>query len=193
MFYSTDILRANLFPGNALTAANRYRVVLPNITGRPKVAGGVVPTHLPSVLDLLCTNARIPGKTVRTIERPMGAQSTRAAVGFEMGEANFTFYLTNMYMVRKYFQDWMDTVVSHRPPYEVGFFDDYKADVTVHQLDKIGVPIYSSKLIDCFPTNISEIELNNQAQTAPVEMTVTIAFKYYETSDIVSGILGAFT
>jgi len=109
----------------------------------------------------------------------MGSISTKVGVGIEMGEANFSFYLTHDYMVRKYFQDWMDCIIADSPPYEVGFFDSYKADITVKQLDKKGADVYESRLKDCYPTNIAEIELNNQAQQAALELTVTIAFKDY--------------
>ena len=179
MNFSTDILRG-LLAGDGLSSPNRWMVVLPNISGKTKVAGGSPGDYNANDLNVLCTNARIPQKTARTIERQMGAVSTRAAIGFEPGEANFSFYLTHNYTVRKYFQDWMDCVVSHKPPYQVGFFDEYKANILVQQLDKKGNFSYYTNLIECFPTNIAEIELNNQAQQAALELTVTIAFKDYE-------------
>ena len=179
MNFSTDSLRG-LLGTNGLASPSRWMVVLPQISGKTKVSGGGVGEYNANDLNILCTNARIPQKTVRTIERQMGAVSTKAAVGFEPGEANFSFYLTHDYMVRKYFQDWMDCVVSDQPPFEVGFFDEYKADILVEQLDKKGNFVYITKLIDCYPTNIAEIELNNAAQQAALELVVTIAFKNYE-------------
>ena len=179
MNFSTDTLRG-LLGADGLASPNRWMVVLPPLTGKTKVSGGSPGQYSANDLNVLCTSARIPGKTIRTIERPMGPVTTRAAVGFDPGEANFTFYLTHNYTVRRYFQDWVDCVVSSVPPYNVGFFDDYKADILVEQLDKKGSYSYITKLKDAYPTNIAEIELNNQAQQAALELTVTIAFKDYE-------------
>ena len=179
MDFSTDTLRG-LLGADGLASPNRWRIILPPLSGKIKVSGGSPGSYTATDLNMLCTSARIPGKAVRTIERPMGAVTTRPATGFEPGEASFTFYLTHNYTVRKYFQDWVDCVVSSSPPYEVGFFDNYKGDITVEQLDKIGSASYKTKLKDAYPTNIAEIELNNQAQSAALELTVTVAFKDYE-------------
>lgn len=180
MDYSTDALRGLLMQEDGLAANNRWLVILPNISGRTKIGGGSVGTYDTNDLNVMCTSARIPGKQLRTIERNVGPVTQRTAVGYDAGDASFSFYLTHKYTVRKYFQDWMDTIVSRRPPYDVGFFDNYKADIIVQQQDKKGSRVYISKLKDCYPTNIAEIELNNQAQQAALELTVTIAYKDYE-------------
>ena len=179
MNFSTDTLRG-LLSRDGLAAGNRWLVILPNLSGRQKVGGGSIGSYDTNDLNVLCTSARIPGKQIRTIERVTGIPTQRTAVGYETGDASFSFYLTHNYTVRKYFQDWMDTVVSRRPPYDVGFFDDYKADILVQQQDKKGSHVYITKLKDCYPVNIAEIELNNQAQQAALELTVAIAYKDYE-------------
>ena len=180
MDYRTDNLRGLLEKENGLAAPNRWLVILPPINGRRKVGGGSVGTYDTNDLNVLCTSARIPGKQIRTLEKVVGVVSQPTATGFESGQATFSFYLTHNYTVRKYFQDWMDTVVSRRPPYDVGFFDEYKGDLIVQQQDNLGSHVYITKLKECYPVNIAEIELNNQAQTAALELTVTIAYKDYE-------------
>jgi|SaaInlStandDraft_1057018.scaffolds.fasta_scaffold289357_1 hypothetical protein len=179
MNFSTDSLRG-LLSSDGLAAGNRWMVVLPPLNGKRKIGGGSPSNYSADDLNVLCTSARIPGKQLRTIERTVGVVSSRTAVGFEPGDAAFTFYLTHDYTVRKYFQDWIDCVISRSPPYDVGFFDEYKGDILVKQLDKKGAHSYTSKLKDAYPVNIAEVELNNQAQTAALELTVTIAYKDYE-------------
>ena len=180
MDYRTDSLRGLLMQENGLASNNRWLVILPPISGKPKVGGGACDQYNTNDLNVMCTSARIPGKQLQTIERRVGVVSNKVAVGFETGEAAFTFYLTHKYTARKYFQDWMDRVVSRSPPYDVGFFDDYKEDMYVQQQDKLGERVAITKLKECFPVNIAEIELNNQAQSAAIELTVTIAYKDYE-------------
>ena len=180
MDYRTDALRGLLMSEDGLASNNRWLVILPQISGKSKVGGGACGQYNTNDLNVLCTAARFPGKQLNTIERRVGPVPSKVAVGHDGGEASFTFYLTHKYTARKYFQDWMDRVVSRQPPYDAGFFDDYKEDILVQQQDKRGSHVAITKMKDCYPVNIAEIELNNQAQQAALELTVTIAYRDYE-------------
>ena len=177
--FKTDRLRSALTSG--LASPNRWMVNLPSLATHRKIRGNQrVGAYSSELTDVLCTNARIPGRNVRALDRTIGGVTTRVAAGFEAGTANFSFFLDQNYTLRKYFQDWMDCVLSPVPPYEAGFFDNYKADIKVSQLDKQEITLYRVKLVDTYPLTIQEIELNNAAQTAPLELVVTIAYKNYE-------------
>lgn len=183
--FATDRLRGLLGkPGDGLAAPNRWRVQVAPINGRVKVDGSSVGHYSSDDLNLLATQVRIPSKVLRTLDRNMGMATDKIGVGFEPGNANFTFYLNHRYTARNYFQDWMDCVVSRTPPFEAGFFKNYKADMSVYQLDKVESARYGVKLIDCYPSSINELELNNAVQTAALELTVTIVFKHYEVIDL---------
>jgi hypothetical protein len=84
--------------------------------------------------------------------------------------------LTNNYSARKYFQEWTETIASPVPPYTSGFHSDYAKSITVTQLDKLGNDVYSVELTKAYPTSISEVELNNQAQSAALELTVSMTY-----------------
>lgn len=183
MSFKTDELRGLLGKsGPALN--NRWEVLLPNISSKTKVNGGGIGNYSSKDLSLLCTTARIPQKVVTTTSYKIGMAETMIGTGFAPGEANFTFYLTNNYYVRQYFQDWLDCVVSPVPPYEAGFFDDYKDTVQVLHKDKLGNTIANFFLRECYPTAVQEIELNNQLATAVSEVTVTFFYKIYEINPV---------
>ena len=176
--FKTDRLRSALTSG--LASPNRWRVNLPSLAGKRKIRGGGVGTYSSDKLDVLCTNARLPGRNIRALDRTIGGVTTRVAAGFETGTVNLSFFLDHDYTLKKYFQDWMDCVVSPTPPYEAGYFDNYKADVKIAQLDKKEMDMYRVKMYGCYPTSVQEIEFNNQAQTAPLELVVTMFYKNYE-------------
>jgi hypothetical protein len=176
--FKTDRLRAAITSG--LASPNRWKVDLPSLQGMRKVRGEDVGTYTVDFLDVVCTNARLPGRNIRTLDRTIGGVTTRAAAGFEAGSINLSFFLDQDYILKKYFQDWMDCVISPRPPYEAGFYDRYKRDIKVSQLDKKETTIYRVNMIGCYPTSVQEVELNNQAQTAPLELVVTMFYKNYE-------------
>jgi len=180
--FKVDKLRTRL-EGN-LASPNRWKIELPTLQGKQKMNGEAVGRYRTEDLETLCTNARIPGKQITTIDRAIGLVKQSPAVGFESGQAAFTWYLDQQYSLRQWAQDWLDCVVSPEPPYEVGFLEKYQADITVIQCDRMGNPIYKTKLINCFPLNVAEIELNNAAQTTAMEMTMTVAYKIYESESL---------
>ena len=65
-----------------------------------------------------------------------------------------------------------------------GYYNNYVKDVTIHQLergnDTVADSVYSVTLVDAFPTQMELLQLNNQAQTTAMEMTVSLAYKTYK-------------
>tara|TARA_R110000737_G_scaffold120273_5_gene152585 strand:+ start:1843 stop:2424 length:582 start_codon:yes stop_codon:yes gene_type:complete len=182
MRFSTDRLRGVIDASGGLASSNRYKILLPTLSGTVKPAGGTA-NDLVDRRDLsdLCTAAKIPGKNITTAERVIGMEQIKVANGFNFQEVNLTFYMTNDYSARTYFQEWMDCIVTPTPPFEAGFHENYAKSVTIYQLNKnkTGSVIYEVELIKAYPISLSEMDLNNQAQTAGMELTVNFTYSNY--------------
>lgn len=181
MTFSTDTLRSLMDRQQGAATPNRFRVLLPDITGTQK-AGGLLLALSPATkeeLNLLCTAARIPGKSINVVDRNIGMEQVRVANGHTLGEVTLTFYLTNAYNVRKYFQEWSECIVSPEPPFTAGFHKNYAKPVYIEQLNKIGDVVYKVRLEKAYPTTFTEIELNNQAQGAALEFSVSLTYSNY--------------
>jgi hypothetical protein len=124
----------------------------------------------------------MPGVDVVTIDRQIGMVPQKVGIGKTLNPVTLTFYLTNKYTARKYWQDWMECVVGSGAPYTAGFLQEYGKQVTIIQLDKLQAPVYKVKLTEAYPVNVSEIDLTNQAATAAAEFTVTLQYTNYEAS-----------
>jgi hypothetical protein len=183
--FSTDTLRSTIIKQNGLASNNRYRIVLPRLSGNIKADGNVINKEPADREDLgtLCTSARLPGKVLSVVDRNIGLEQIKIANGFTFSDANLSFYLTNEYSARKYFQEWMDCVVSPKPPFTAGFHSNYAKRITIEQMDRDSKVIYTVELIKAYPTSISEIDLNNQAQTAALELTVSLTYSNYIIKD----------
>ena len=178
--FSTERLR-NLFGDDGHASTNRFRVELPIIDGTEKPGGGSASTSIAGEdLNLLCTAARLPGTQINTIDRQIGMEPKKVAVGRIVTDVSLTFYLTNTYDSRIYWQEWMDCVASPSAPFMAGYLSKYGKDVKIQQLDRLGKPVYKVKLIKAYPINLSEIEFNNQANTSSAEFTVTLAYPEYQ-------------
>ena len=185
--FAPDRFRATIMNGLGLASPSRFEVTFPNISGMKKVSGGEINDKSTSDdRNLLCVAAQLPGKSINTITRGTAFENTPIAAGHSLPPVNFTFYLTNVYTMREYFHRWMQCVTSHA---EVnadvqygnhsGYFNNYVKDVKVVQYTRNARKAYSAKLVDAYPTEVSVVELNSQGQTAPLEITVSMAYRTY--------------
>jgi hypothetical protein len=180
MTFKTDEFRASVEKGRGLASNNRYRVILPTLANAVKADGSRPSDQFSSSdLNFYCTAARIPGKNITTIDRQVGLEQVKVANGYTFGDVSLTFYLTNDYAAKKYFELWSECIMTPTPPYTIGFHNNYAKSVMIEQLDKLEQPIYTVELVKAFPTTYTEVELNNQAQGAALEFTVSLSYASY--------------
>ena len=186
--YNTERLRSLVQESGGLAAPNRYMVVLPdvsNMTSPNALTEELGPVNVED-LNLICTSAQLPGKQLNVMSREIGIGTKSVANGQVFTAINLSFYVTNEYQIRKYFQYWMNCVVSQDEDTAMyaGFYNNYVRDVKIYQLarkdDTLASAVYSVNLINAFPTQMELLQLNNQAQTTAMEMTVSLAYKTYK-------------
>ena len=186
--FAPDRFRGTIMAQLGMASSNKWTVEWPKINNMQfPVAGATRDFSNSEDKNLLCTAAGIPGKQIQTTTRQLGGENLPVAVGHTMPEVTFSYYLTNSYEMRQYFQEWMNGI-THQPgkggknadkPTFAGYFTEYARDVKVRQYTRNGRRVYDVKLHDAFPTNLSTIELNNQLQSAAHEFTVSIAYRTY--------------
>ena len=182
--FSPDRFRAAVTVGLGIASSNRFEIELPTINKMVKVNGEKVEDYTTSEdRVMLCTAAQLPGKQISTTNRGIGIEQQAIATGHTMPEVNLTFYLTNTYSMKHYFQEWQECITSQDPDNAqyVGYYSNYAdgKEVRIRQYSRNARRVYSVKLIDAYPTNVSVIEYNNQAQAAAAELTVSLAYRTY--------------
>ena len=186
--YNTEKLRSLIDAQGGLASPNRFSVVLPDVSQMTSPNGLSEKLGAIDVRDLnvICTSAQMPGKQLNVMSREVGIGTKSIANGQVFTAINLSFYLTNKYDIRKYFQHWMNCVVTQdeNDAMYAGYYNNYVKPVTIHQLkrgdDSIASSVYSVTLVDAFPTQMELLQLNNQAQTTAMEMTVSLAYKTYK-------------
>ena len=173
---------------------NRFLVTLPSLGGGG-IFGFFTGGASPRELNILCSNASLPAKTVLTNDRRIGMEFQKVAYGYAVDDVSMTFYLMNDYGVKEYFDAWRNSAI----PEDGGnaFLSNYKSSyaksITIHQLRQPlkgfskqvgpirfglglgGGSVYSVELLDAFPVATSAIELNNELDGL-VQLTVTFAY-----------------
>lgn len=151
-----------------------------------------------STMNLLCKETEMPGKQIMTADRQIGAHLQKVPNGYAMGDVNMTFYVTNDYAVRKYFDTWMSKMINEKDgslKWKKGLTGSggFARTITIHQMvkpqarigfdlgildvnfDLLGNSIYSVSLEDAFPVTINPMQFSNDA-TGILEMQATFAY-----------------
>jgi hypothetical protein len=143
-------------------------------------------------MNILCSQAQLPGKRILTHERNVGAENQQVAYGYVVDQVSLTFYCMNDYGIVKYFDEWRDMTIQQIPG-EAMYKKDYAKPIKIHQLRRPlagktisagpirlnlglgGSSVYSVELLDAFPTTVSAIELTNELDGL-VQLTVGISY-----------------
>lgn len=183
--FAPDRFRATVMNGLGMSSQSRFEVDFPSIGGMVKVGGGSINDKSTSDdRNLLCSAAGLPGKQVSVVNRGLGIENQMIVNGHSFPEVSFSFYLTNTYVMRDYFQRWMQCITSQDNPEEaqfVGYYNRYVKPIKIRQYTRAARKAYTIELIDAYPTNVATIELNSQLQTAPMEMTVSMTYRTFKT------------
>ena len=184
--FAPDRFRATMTNNFGLASQSRFEVEFPNLNGLVKPNGGGINDKTTSEdRNLLCVAAGMPSKNLNTVNRGYGIENQMVVTGHSFSEVSFSFYLTNTYSMREYFERWMQVCSSQEKDKQqfVGYYKEYsKKDVRVRAYTRNGRRAYTVDLINCFPTSCNTIEFNSAPQTAAHEMTVSMAYRTYKTT-----------
>ena len=184
--FSPDRFRGSVTLGLGMASPNRFEVQLPNIDGMIKVNGEAVEDFTTNEdRNMLCTAASVPGRQISTQSIGYGIDQQTVAKAHSMNDVVLTFYLTNTYSMKHYFEEWQSCITSTDPgsANHVGYYDNYAKgkELKIRQYSRNGRRVYAVKLHDVYPTNVNSIELANAAQTQAMELTVQMTYRTYET------------
>lgn len=141
-------------------------------------AGDHARMHPTGDVNLLCKSCTLPMRSILTNDRRIGMKSEKVSYGYSVQDVNFSFYETNDYKIRDYFEVWMSRQIdldTNEIEFKKGRFGGYAKDVVIHQLDSNGNVVYSVVLEDAFPIGLAQIDLAND-NNGTVEITITMTY-----------------
>lgn len=143
--------------------------------------------------EYLCRSGSLPSSTLGTIEIPMNA-GRRLKMG---GDRQFTEWTSTVlndenYKIRSSIEKWQNDIV--KVNFDLGVIGNRSAaigaqegnglygSVMIYQLKEDGssVPNGSYRLVNCWPTDISAIDLSYDTTDAVEDFTVTWTYDYFE-------------
>ena len=104
----------------------------------------------PRDITILCESCSLPGRQIMTLDYQAEKHAVKRPYSFFNDEVNFTFLMTN------------DAV-----------------DVTISQLNKKNLPIYTVVLDNAYPITFNSIVLDNTAENSVQKFSVTMAYENF--------------
>lgn len=158
----------NQFNQSSLIRPNRFIVLIDY---------SIEELNLTEQLNLLCSATVIPGKQIFTSEYRIDRNLLRKPYTYQFEPIQMTFLLPD-YKVKTFFDAWMNRVIDPKT-YTVGWLNDYANTIRIHALDSRNNIRYGVRLINAFPTAISNLEYSNEADGI-VSIDVTFVFDEVE-------------
>jgi len=170
----TDINDFAKVSSRGLQFNNRFKVIMPgegeNLSSRD--------------INLMCESVTLPGMSIDTGSRTIGLITQKMPNGITFSDVNMRFYCTADNAIRKYFNNWQNSVISTDNVYEINYKSGdggYSRTIDIIQLHKqTDREIYKCRLFNAFPINIEESELNNDAASEVMMVSVTLNYTHWE-------------
>lgn len=148
-----------------------------------EVDGRIGPQGSNDKTPFLVKSASLPGQALGVIEVPYRGRRIKFPGDRQFADWTITIINDSKFDLRNKFEKWLDSLQGMESNTAVASFDAFAgtafADWTVNQLDRNGKPLKAYKLIGCFPTDISAIDLSYESTDQIEEFSVTLAYSYF--------------
>tara|TARA_B100001989_G_scaffold217602_1_gene168799 strand:+ start:1211 stop:1798 length:588 start_codon:yes stop_codon:yes gene_type:complete len=137
--------------------------------------------------DILCKSAALPGSNLGVIEVPFRGRTVKIAGDRTFDTWSATFFNDKDFKLRSFFEQWANSINTHEgntaPLFTPSSTTGYMASLAVHQLEKDasvgGSKLRTYKLVHCFPTNVSPIDLAYDSNDQIEEFTVEWQYSFF--------------
>jgi hypothetical protein len=117
--------------------------------------------------SLFCDTAQFPSHNISTSGLRTYGPPIQLPYLREYEPVQLSFLVDTNMRIMGFFNSWMNSIVddSNLGSNDVGFSEDYVADITIYQLSPIKADdVYSVKLINAYPKLINQLDLSYQSQ-----------------------------
>ena len=131
-----------------------------------------------------CETSNLPGRGVSTTpNRIYGPVREMPHERLYSGDLDLTFRVGKDMAERRIFELWLDSIVNKNSN-DFMYFDNYKTNMTIAQLDKQNKKVYQIELFDVYPKTINPIPQSAAAVGEYIRQSISFHFRKYEVADI---------
>jgi hypothetical protein len=136
-------------------------------------------------VSLRVESVLLPGRNLATLDDTNIYGPTREIVNgvSYADEIKISFQASSDLGERRFFEEWQKLAFSEKT-WNVGYYNDYIAQIDLYLLDRQDKRRFGVKLWECFPKTIEATELNQGSNNEIIKNTVSFSFRYWTQLDI---------
>lgn len=133
-------------------------------------------------IGIMAESVQLPGFALEMGETKHNRMTRKLPTGATFEELNIVFTVSADMWEKIVFDQWMNAIYD-RTTSQFEYFDNYKSDIYIKQLDNRQDVVHSIKVVDCFPSVITPLESDRSNQNEYHKLQVTFAYHYWEYDD----------
>jgi hypothetical protein len=136
-------------------------------------------------VSLRVESIMLPGRNLNTLTDSNIYGPTREIVdGVTYAEdIAISFQASSDLSERRFFEEWQKIAFNEKT-WDVGYYNDYIAQIELYLLDRQDKRRFGIKLWECFPKTIDGTELNQGTNNEIIKNNVNFSFRYWTQLDI---------
>lgn len=124
----------------------------------------------------------LPGINVSTTQAKTFGEFREMPYERTFEPIQMTFYVDNAMTVKMLFDDWINNSIQNMTTRKFNYYKEYTTDMNIHVFDKNEQQRYKVHLYECFPKNISSVQMDNNAKGEPMRIVVSMNYKNWDSS-----------
>ena len=157
---------------NGFNSGNRYEVLLSRT-----IPGSSLGSGAGTLLSQYAESVSLPGRSFSTSDIKFGTGFTqKMPYNSIFDDVSVTWRMDEAMGIKDYFDRWQNIIHNKDSGY-MGFYENYKSDMTISVLNKNNQQVYRCQLFDVYPLSVAAVELSHGSVNEIAKLQVTFAYK----------------
>jgi hypothetical protein len=163
-----------------LARPNRFDVTIPV----PLSMGRQITTG--RNLTMRCEMAQLPGRAFETTTKKMGSAPIEKFPTHTMyNEVALSFIVSGDMSEKIFFDTWME-LINPTTDFNFQYKSNYAVDISINQYDLHNNLTYSANLVEAFPIDVNQLDLDWSNVDSFHKLTVVFAYKQWQNNTVSS-------
>jgi hypothetical protein len=137
-------------------------------------------------LNMRCEAAQLPGRTIETTTKKLGsAPIEKFPIHTNYNEITLDFIVSDNMNEKIFFDAWME-LINPTTDFNMQYKNNYAVDILINQYDVTNKLTYSANMIEAFPIDVNQMDLNWSSVDSVHKLSVVFAYKQWQNNTVSS-------
>lgn len=129
-----------------------------------------------SSINVKCHNVVFPQRMIQTMDFRCNSVQFKVPYTAAYDAISLTFYADGNMDTRAYFELWQSAIINFGNN-TANFYKEYVSDIKIYTQNESGADTYGVIIYECFPMQISAVDMSYGTKSTPISIQVLFSFK----------------